>query len=64
MRGRVHFNGYIDLDEIPDDRGSIDNWLARRIMAEATPAMQGESGLEVLRHLHISWDLKTEGDIE
>lgn len=57
-RHRVIFTGYMDLDEMPDDRGSIDNWLARFISDAVKKGNRSESGLDHLEILHIEWDLE------
>lgn len=54
---KVNFTGYIEIDELPDDRGSIDNWLGRAIADAVKKGNRSETGLEHLRILHIKWDL-------
>lgn len=58
---KVHFSGYITIDEVPDDRGSVDNWLARGIAEAVKKGEESETGLDHLRLLHITWNLE-EGD--
>lgn len=55
---KIIFTGYVNVDETPDDRGSIDNWLAGAIAAAVKKGSQSESGLDHLQILHIKWKLK------
>lgn len=55
---KVIFKGYINIDEMPDDRGSIDNWLGRAIADAVKKGNRSETGLEHLSILHIVWNIK------
>jgi hypothetical protein len=55
---KIRFTGWIDLKEVPDDRGSIDNWLAGAIEGAAIVGEQSVDGLKALEILHIKWVLE------
>lgn len=54
---KIIFSGYIDIDEIPDDAGTVDNWLAKAIDAAAERGRLSESGLDALNILHVTSDV-------
>ena len=55
---KVKFTGWIEIDETPDDRGSVDNWLGTAIADAVEKGNESETGLEHLSILHISWELE------
>lgn len=56
---RIKFTGYMDIakEDEPDDRGSIDNWLARLISSTATEAKETD---DVFDMLQLEWEVVKE----